>query len=53
LVSVGHPLEDVHGGEGGTGVLEGGDAFGERFVDGEADGFVGFGEAVGGVRLDS
>ena len=33
---------------GGAGVLESGDAFGERFVDGEADGFVGFGEAVGG-----
>src|ERR1019366_6977376 len=48
LVGVGHLLEDVHGGEGGAGVLESGDAFGKRFVDGEADGLVGFGEAVGG-----
>ena len=48
FVRVGHLLEDVDGGEGRAGVFESGDAFGERFVDGEADGFVGFGEAVGG-----
>src|ERR1039457_6209251 len=48
LAGGGHLLEDVHGGEGASGVLERGDAFGEGFVDGEADGFVGFGEAVGG-----
>ena len=48
FVGIGHLLEDVDGGEGGAGILERGDAFGERFVDGEADGLVGFGEAVGG-----
>ena len=48
FVRVGHLLEDVDGGEWRAGIFERGDAFGERFVDGEADGFVGFG--AGGRR---